>query len=109
MEIKFNQKNEDIIISLAGSLDIYTATEFKNFVESKTKNAKKVIINMEDLNYIDSSGIGILIRTMKYIKELDIPFIVAQIPEQVNKIFKVAGLLNYFQIMETEDYKKKYS
>ncbi|MCB1192390.1 MAG: STAS domain-containing protein [Leptospiraceae bacterium] len=108
MEITSSNKNDTLIVNLTGSLDIYTATEFKNFVESRAPEVKSVIINMENLHYMDSSGIGVLIRTMNSVKELNIFFKIAFIPPQINRIFKVAGLLTYFQIMSDEEFKENY-
>ena len=60
MEITKRIANDTIIIELSGSLDIYTAPDFKTFLNANVNSQHpRVIVNMEKLNYIDSSGIGI--------------------------------------------------
>lgn len=109
MEITKRKSGDTIIIELSGSLDIYTAADFKTYLQSnvKTENAK-VVVNMEKLNYIDSSGIGMLIKSLNYMKELNGQLQLANLKESLQKIFKVAGLTAYFQFLSDKEYKEKY-
>ena len=64
---------------------------------SKNRKTQKVVVNMEKLNYIDSSGIGMFIKSLNYMKELNGHLQLANLKESLQKIFKVAGLTAYFQ------------
>lgn len=109
MEISHKNKDNTIIMNLSGSLDIYTSTEFKTYLNDLiSENPKSIIVNMEKLTYIDSSGIGMLIKSMNQIKELNIEFIIANMKEQLNKLFLVAGLSAYFTFMPESVFKEKY-
>lgn len=110
MEINARKADGAEIIDLAGSLDIYTSIDLKNFFEQNvTENNKDVIINMEKLNYIDSSGIGMLIKQLNYVQELNGTLLIANMKPAIEKVFKVAGLTSYFQTMSEEEFKGKYS
>ena len=62
MEINVKKNDNTIIFELEGSLDIYTSLDLKAALEEHVKdNNPDVVIDMEKLTYIDSSGIGILI------------------------------------------------
>ncbi|HMV42135.1 MAG TPA: STAS domain-containing protein [Leptospiraceae bacterium] len=110
MEIKKRTSGDATILELTGSLDIYTATDFKTYLQANvnTKGAK-VVVDMEKLSYIDSSGIGMLIKSLNYMKELNGNLQLANLKESLQKIFKVAGLTAYFQFLNEKEFKEKYS
>ncbi|HRG47230.1 MAG: STAS domain-containing protein [Leptospiraceae bacterium] len=109
MEITKRKSGETIVIELSGSLDIYTATDFKTYLQANVNtDHSKVVVNMEKLNYIDSSGIGMLIKSLNYMKELDGQLQLANLKESLQKIFKVAGLTAYFQFITEKEFKEKY-
>ena len=110
MEITKRIASDTIVIDLAGSLDIYTAPDFKTFLQANVNSEhNKVIVNMEKLNYIDSSGIGMLIKSLNYMKEWNGQLQLANLKESLQKIFKVAGLTAYFQFISEKEFKEKYS
>lgn len=111
MEIDLKKVGNAIIINISGSLDIYTSLDFKNFLEANVKadiENQQVIINLEKLNYIDSSGIGMLIKQLNYVHELKGEFSIANLKPAIEKVFKVAGLTSYFQTIGEEEYRLKY-
>jgi anti-sigma B factor antagonist len=109
MEITKRKSGDTIVLELSGSLDIYTATDFKTYLQANvTAQQSKVVVNMEKLSYIDSSGIGMLIKSLNYIKELNGQLQLANLKESLQKIFKVAGLTAYFQFISEKEFKEKY-
>lgn len=111
MEIDLKKVENATIINMAGSLDIYTSLDFKNFIEENIKGDSDnlhVIVNLEKLNYIDSSGIGMLIKQLNYIHELKGKFSIANMKPAIEKVFKVAGLTSYFETIGEEEFRSKY-
>lgn len=112
MEISLKKVEESFVISISGSLDIYTSLDFKNFLESNIPQGigdkLHVIINLERLNYIDSSGIGMLIKQLNYVQELKGKFSIANMKPAIEKVFKVAGLTSYFQTISEAEFREKY-
>lgn len=111
MEIDLKKSGNAVIINISGSLDIYTSLDFKNFIEANVKGDSQglhVIVNLEKLNYIDSSGIGMLIKQLNYIHEIKGEFSIANMKPAIEKVFKVAGLTSYFQTIGEEEFRSKY-
>ena len=53
-------------VRVTGEVDIYTATQFKEPIEKLIEaNTKDIFLDLTDLSYIDSTGIGILIELRK--------------------------------------------
>lgn len=59
------------LISLSGNLDIYTAQEFRKLLEGYLGDSdlKNVIVDVEQLEYIDSSGIGVMFSAAVRLKK----------------------------------------
>ncbi|WP_411823912.1 STAS domain-containing protein [Leptospira sp. 'Mane'] len=113
MEISLKKSADAYIISISGSLDIYTSLDFKNFLEANIPQVQSgdlhVVVNLEKLNYIDSSGIGMLIKQLNYVQELKGKFSIANMRPAIEKVFKVAGLTSYFQTIGEEEYREKFA
>jgi anti-sigma B factor antagonist len=87
-------------IKLRGEIDIYTAPDFKkSLYEAIDKYDKDVIVDMQDLSYIDSTGLGILVGALRHIKENNCNMIIRNPRSTVRKLFKITGLDKVF-IME---------
>lgn len=109
MEIKIHRKGNRFVFDLEGSLDIYTSLDLKNSLEENVKDENvDVCINLDKLNYLDSSGIGILIKSLNYVQGLNGTMCVANLKPSIEKIFKVSGLTTYFEILGKEDFINKY-
>jgi anti-sigma B factor antagonist len=109
MPINHRKSGEMNIIDLSGSLDIYTATDLKTLFEGIiNQKDNKVIINLEKLSYIDSSGIGMLIKLMNFVKERDGQFLLTNMKPPMAKVFKVAGLTSYFKFLGDKDFAEQY-
>lgn len=110
MDITVKKDDKKILIALDGSLDIYTSLDLKATLEEHVQgDTPEVIIDMEKLNYIDSSGIGILIKALNYVQGLNGKLSVANLKPVIEKVFKVSGLTTYFEILSPEEFKQKYS
>lgn len=113
MEINLKKSADAYVISISGSLDIYTSLDFKNFIETNIpQNGSEplhVVVNLEKLNYIDSSGIGMLIKQLNYVQEIKGKFSIANLKPAIEKVFKVAGLTTYFNTINEDDFRTTYS
>jgi len=110
MEINVKKSEKFIIFELEGSLDIYTSLDLKAALEEHVKdNNPDLVIDMEKLTYIDSSGIGILIKALNYVQGLNGKLCVANLKPVIEKVFKVSGLTSYFEILAPDDFRQKYA
>ena len=73
MSIDINLKNDIDTdfweVSVAGELDVSTADEFKEYLHKLIdKGIRNIILDLESLDYIDSTGLGVIIGILKRIK-----------------------------------------
>ena len=62
------------------------------------KNVKKFIINLEQVDYIDSSGIGALIFICSTIKKMNLKLSISNVHGSVKKVIELTKLMGYFPI-----------
>ena len=53
------------VINVHGDIDVYSSPKVKETINALIeKEAYKIIINLEDIRYIDSTGLGVLIGAL---------------------------------------------
>ena len=86
-------------ITPIGEIDIYTSPEFKNAVlKIIEENKENIVINGEKLDYMDSTGLGILMSLLKKTKEKNIEIRLKNLKPNIYKLFDITGLNNVFNI-----------
>lgn len=101
LNIKYNTylDNDYLEIKPIGEIDIYTSPEFKDkvidIIETKKIN---IIINGEELEYIDSTGLGVLMSILKKIKENNLIIKIVNLKPNIYKLFDITGLNKVFNI-----------
>ena len=73
MELKIRKNGDVYIIDVTGEMDLYNSYKLKELVmKMLEKNVKNFVINLEQVDYIDSSGIGALIYICSTIKKMNL-------------------------------------
>ncbi len=104
MDIEFNELGEHKIISVSGEVDLYNVSELKKALFSITDGSyKSVVVDMKNVNYMDSSGIGALVAGQKKMHAHSGKFALMNIHDDVLNILKLATLDRFFKIYENEE------
>ena len=99
MELKIRKNGDIYIIDVNGEMDLYNSYKLKELVmKMLEKNVKFFIINLEQVDYIDSSGIGALIYICSTIKKMNLHLSIANIHGSVKKVIELTKLTRYFPI-----------
>lgn len=111
MEIKIKKINQRIVLlELFGKFNIEEVVRFEETINRIMEDKPAAIaINMEEIKYIDSSGIGSLIKTMNIAKGKNIDLVITDIDKDILHIFKLAYLDRFFTIMPYEEFFEQYS
>ena len=97
MELKIRKNGEVYIIDVNGEMDLYNSYKLKELVmKMLEKNVKSFIINLEQVDYIDSSGIGALIYICSTIKKMNLKLAISNIHGSVKKVIELTKLMGYF-------------
>ena len=94
MQVKNRTHKNTLYISLDGELDEHTAeyTRLNLDQAMSTTNASQIIIDLANLRFMDSTGIGVLIGRYKKMKNKGVPIFISNPSTQAERIFKMTGL-----------------
>jgi anti-sigma B factor antagonist len=103
MSLKINYEvfDQSIEVKPIGEVDIYTSPDLKNKIfELIEEKALDIIINGEDLEYIDSTGLGVLMSIYKSVQEKKLKLTINNLRPNIYKLFDITGLNKVFNIQE---------
>ncbi|MET3682387.1 stage II sporulation protein AA (anti-sigma F factor antagonist) [Alkalibacillus flavidus] len=100
----FEQKEHVLLIRLVGELDHHEAGTLKVDWEHylNAGGIQHVIVNLEDLTFMDSSGLGVFLGRYKQVKALGGEMVVCAIQKPVKRLFELSGLFKVIQTEATE-------
>lgn len=104
MDITKRTKDDVVILDISGEIDLYNAPEIKDIINSLIEEKKfNVIINLEKVTYIDSSGIGALISSLSNLKKYQGGLKIINVFASVRKVFELTKLTSFFEIYDSEE------
>ena len=94
MVLKFNKIDDKLVIFLMGELDHHSAEEVRVKIDDRIDrdNIKKVIMDFNNVTFMDSSGIGVVIGRYKKIQNRDGKVCVVNVNERIDRVFTLSGL-----------------
>ncbi len=101
MEIVQEQVNGADVLRLEGRLDASSAKEVKDRISDLAKNKRvKLVVDMAGINFIDSSGLGSLVASLRSVNNLGGDIRIASLQDQVRAIFELTRLHRIFEIFD---------
>ncbi|MBQ8845266.1 MAG: STAS domain-containing protein [Clostridia bacterium] len=94
MQIKSRVYNKTLYVLLCGELDEYSAKHARETLDEIFLREKfsQIIIDLSELDFMDSTGIGVLIGRYKKMKDKKIPIYICNPSSHAEKIFQMTGL-----------------
>ena len=104
LETDIRNINGTRILDVAGEIDVYTATKFRESIETILNAGQKhVIINMANVNYMDSSGFGALLSATKKLKPIGGSVNLIKCSSAIDRILKITRLDTIFDTYDSVD------
>ena len=104
MELKLGHSGKDGIevVDVGGEIDIYTAPRLRELlIDLVSKNKYHLVINMDKVEFLDSTGLGVLVGGLKRVRAHDGSLDLVCTQERILKIFRITGLTKVFGIQQT--------
>ncbi len=87
------------VVKPIGEIDIYTSSVFKEEVVKAYEQRKSdLLIDGENLDYIDSTGLGALISLLKMIQDTEFKIHIENLKPNIRKLFDITELDKVFVI-----------
>jgi anti-sigma B factor antagonist len=105
MRLVTSQRTTDtaVVVSLSGDLDLATAPELRTALLEALTERTKLVVDMTELRFLDSTGLGVLVRVHKRAKALRGVLAFSAVPGNVLKILEVTCLDRVFPVYATTD------
>jgi anti-sigma B factor antagonist len=102
LDIRKQQDGNVCTVELEGEVDVYTAPRLKEELVALIEGGcTHVIVNLENVAFIDSSGLGVLVSALRRARERDGAVRIVCSRDNVLKIFRITGLDKVFPIFAT--------
>ena len=74
MELKMRKNKDVYIVDVSGEMDLYNSYKLKDLIAKMIeRQVKCIVLNLEEVEYIDSSGICALIYICTTLKKKNLP------------------------------------
>ncbi len=92
------------VVDVKGEIDVYTAPKLREkLIELVSEGSYDVVVNLEGVDFLDSTGLGVLVGALKRVKAHDGSLSLVCTQEKILKIFKITGLTKVFPIHDSLD------
>ena len=92
------------VIDVAGEIDVATAPQLHALlIDLTSKNSCQLVVNLAKVEFLDSSGAGVLVGAAKRVRAHDGSLDLVCTQARILKVFKITGLTKVFAIHQTVD------
>jgi len=92
------------LVAVRGEIDLFTAPELKQLLsEIVGAGTTRLVIDLSQTTFLDSTALGVLIGTVKRLGEEDGRMVLVSSDAAIAKTFQITGLDRIFEIHPTRD------
>ncbi len=92
-------EGEATVVEVGGEIDVYTAPKLREqIIDLVTAGSYKLVVDMERVEFLDSTGLGVLVGGLKRVRAHDGSLALVCTQDRILKIFKITGLTKVFPI-----------
>lgn len=99
MDVEIGKFKDIPVISLYGEIGIYNINAIKKDIKNTMeKNTIFAIMDLKNVDYMDSSALALLINLRKQLTELGGGVKLVDVPKNILNLLEMTGILPYFDI-----------
>ena len=105
MQISTRQSGTSTIVDVVGDIDLYNSPEIRKVLLEtiRDKRVPRVVINLKEVRYIDSSGVASLVEGLKISRNVNSRFILYGLSPAAREVLELSRLIKVFEVYENED------
>jgi anti-sigma B factor antagonist len=90
------------VVQAAGDIDIAAAEEFFEVVREVLSRCTAVEVDLSDVTFIDSSGLGALVRMRKEADAKQVSLCLTNVSAATDRLLRLTGLIDFFDIRTSQ-------
>jgi anti-sigma B factor antagonist len=92
------------VLSVKGEIDVYSAPRLRErLVELVSQGHRQVVVDLEGVDFLDSTGLGVLVGGLKRLRSHDGELSIVCNQSRILKVFEITGLTSVFRMAATVD------
>ena len=101
--IEKNIQRQTLTLNLQGELDMNTSETLRQAIDTEIerRGIRTVILNLEEVSFIDSSGLGVILGRYKKLLPMGGKMIITNVPSHIYKIMELSGLPRIIEFENT--------
>lgn len=105
MQIATRHSNKTTILDVSGDIDLATSPQLRKALlrELRELRIPRVVLNLKEVKYIDSSGVASLVEGLKASRDLGSRLILFGLNTAVREVLQLSKLVRIFEITDTEE------
>lgn len=104
MDIIEKKSENYSVFKLTGRLDSNTSLGFeKKLFESIENGTQHMILDFEELDYISSAGLRVILKATKNLKHTDGRLVLCAMQDYVKEVFEISGFDSFLPIVKSVD------
>ncbi len=104
MQFDSKRNNGITIVSVTGRMDAVTTPEIDGKLSGLIDSGeKKLVVDLQGLDYISSAGLRSFLATAKRLKTLEGDMVFANLKGHVTEVFKISGFYSLFKVYDSLD------
>jgi anti-sigma B factor antagonist len=100
-DVQVRETADTHTVYLRGELDLAVAVQFRSVLEPLIPSPKALVLNVKDLTYIDSTGMGIIIFILKARTGGGREFFMAEIPAKIKRLLDLTGITKFLPVKDS--------
>lgn len=104
LQIDLEVNRRTLIVRLKGELDHHSADIVRAKMEQAIErgDTNHIVLSMKELNFMDSSGLGVILGRYKQITSRGGKMVVCDVSPAIYRLFEMSGLFKILSIQENE-------
>jgi anti-sigma B factor antagonist len=105
VQISPRHVDKTTILDVSGDIDLAHSSELRRILlsEFREKRTPRVVLNLLEVNYIDSSGVASLVEGLKASRDVGSRLMLYGLSPIAHEVLQLSKLLTIFEIYDTEE------
>lgn len=105
MELSTRQVESATVVDVVGDITLYNSPSVRKALLDllRNKRAPRVLVNLQQVRYIDSAGVASLVEALKISRDLKSGFALFGLTKTTREVLELTRLIKVFEVYDTED------